>query len=293
MTTPAHTDLDSNNPQGSQTPANAMTSTLNNLRALRDAIVSGRLEGFVFTRIQGGGATQTRAQFFQFLNASLGIGFRWNVTWSGFQMATVADEWTNDNGSSWTAINSAQANTYDVANNITATTNSGGMRALLFEVMTKVMQVVSDFGAHAAATGTAVHGLATMAIQAANNVLITGGFIDGTPVGDTTRARGSFTRVVETNNPLTPTLNAGAVVDWAYGGTKITINGTNAITFANIPTGEAGHVVDVSSFSGATWPAAVDWGSSGIPTLGAVRAKISLSTNDTGTKVAAVVGWHL
>ena len=48
---------------------------------------------------------------------------------------------------------------------------------------------------HSATTDTAAFGLGTMATQNANAVAITGGAIDGTVIGGTTRAAGSFTTI--------------------------------------------------------------------------------------------------
>ena len=46
---------------------------------------------------------------------------------------------------------------------------------------------------------TAITGLGTMSTQNANSVAITGGNIDGTIIGATTKAAGSFTTLVATS----------------------------------------------------------------------------------------------
>jgi hypothetical protein len=73
MPTPAHTDFDNVNPQSSQTPAAFATSNMADLKALRDAILSGRIEGFVQTRTNGTG-TANQPQFVTWLNAALRSG---------------------------------------------------------------------------------------------------------------------------------------------------------------------------------------------------------------------------
>lgn len=293
MPTPAHTDFDSNNPQGSQTPALFASSSLANMRALRDAITSGRIEGFIQSRTQGTGPDVARPQYISWINTALGIGFRWNLSWAGFQVASVTDEWSNDvlSTNTWTAINAAQVQTYDASNNITATTGAGGVRTLLLEVLTKTLKVVSDFAAHIGSS--AVHGLASMAFQAANAVAIVGGAINGTPIGATTRSTGDFTRVTEAVNPatFTPTANAGVALDWSYGSSAITANGTNAITFVNVPAGSAGHLVYVDNFNAVTWPAAVSWGVSGRPSI-AGAAWVSLYTNNAGVGTVGSIPWR-
>ena len=57
----------------------------------------------------------------------------------------------------------------------------------------------SAFTASSTIPNTDVTGLGTMSTQAANNVAITGGNIDGTTIGNTTAAAGKFTTVTATN----------------------------------------------------------------------------------------------
>src|SRR5213075_1172024 len=112
------------------------------------------------------------------LNATLTLGFRWKLTWGGtgnFQVTAAEWEWSNDNGASWTSMGTGQGNTYDANDNITATTNSGGWVTKFFEVWTKLLRLKSTYDTHAAATGTAVHGLGSMSTQSAAAVAITGG----------------------------------------------------------------------------------------------------------------------
>jgi hypothetical protein len=211
MTT-AHVDLDSNNPVGTQTPAAYATSDLANLRALRDMIIVGLVPGFVQTRTQGTGPDVQRPQFLTWNNATLNIGFRWNITWTGFNPTTVQEEWQNDGVPNWLAVGAAQVNTFDASNNITASTNSGGHVNLIFELWGKVGKVVSDFATHIAATGTAVHGLASMAIQAASAIAVTGGNIDGTVLGATTPEKADTKRVrevIDNGGAATAVANAG------------------------------------------------------------------------------------
>lgn len=292
MTTPAHTDFDSNNPQGSQAPTPAMSSALGNDRSLRDMILTGRVEGFVQSRTTGTGPDATRPQLVTWYNSSLGIGFRWNITWSGFQIASVLEEWTNDSAATWTAVNSAQANTYDASNDITASTNAGGWVTMFFEVWTKVLKVASDFAGHIASTGTAVHGLGTIATQAANAVALTGGSLNGVTIGASTRAAGDFTRITEDLNTYAPGAGAGVAVDWGKGGAVITTNGTNAITFTGIPSsGLAGVYIEIDNLNNVTWPASVDFGLGGTPSI-AGQVSVGLATRNGGTNVRAWIAWR-
>lgn len=144
MPTPAYTNLDSNKPSGSDSPTTYATDNLNNIRALRDMVITGRAAGFVQSRTQGTGPDVSRPQYITWLNSSLQIGFRMKSTWGGTgncQQTSVEWEWTNDNGSSWATLGTAQANTFDSSDNITATTNSGGLVALLMEIWTKLLRL--------------------------------------------------------------------------------------------------------------------------------------------------------
>lgn len=288
--TPVHTDFDSNNPQGSQTPANEAASTLNDLRALRDAIVNGRLEGFVQSITQGAGADLDHPQFITWLNAALALGFRWNITWTGHQLTTVTDEWSNDNGATWTAINLAQGNTYDASNRITSSSQAGGWRTMFFQAWTQLLKIKADFATHIAATGTAVHGLASMAIQAASSVAITGGSMDGVNIGDTTPARGTFTTVRCQKVDFTPANNAGVALDWTKGVNTITTNGTNAIA-AGSPPAVGDLIVFVDHFNNVTWPGTVSWGTLGIPSI-AGQAYVGLFTTNGGASLVPSIIWY-
>lgn len=297
MTTPTHTDFDSANPQGSQSPTGYATSDLANQRALRDMIIAGLVPGFIETRTNGTG-TANQPQFITWYNSALGIGFRWNITWTTFQPTTIREEWTNDSGVSWTPIEgsgtptlSDMVLTYDGSDNITGSTNFGGMVTVLMEHWAKLLRVVSGLAAHIANSGTAVHSLGTMSTQAASAVAITGGAIDGTDAGNTTRGKGSFTRVVEDLNTYTPGAGAGVAVDWAKGGSTITTNGTNAITFANVPAGMAGHAIYIDNLNNVTWPGTMSWGLGGVPSIaGAVT--VLVTTINGGTASRASIGWR-
>src|ERR1700687_1374251 len=99
-------------------------------------------------------------------------------------------------------------------------------------------------------------------------------------------------RVSEGNEALTPGAGAGATVNWGVGGSKLTNNGTNALTFSNIPaTGLTGHLLDCSNLSTTTFPGATNWGVGGKPSING-RALVSMITNDGGTTVLATVIWQ-
>jgi hypothetical protein len=243
MTTPNYTNFDSANPSGTQTPTAYAVSDLDNLKALRDAILTGRVGGFVMSRTTGTGPDAARPQYITWTNGAL--AFRSNATWGGtgnWQITSIAWEYTADSGGEWKSLGTAQANTYDGSNNITSTTNSGGVFTLFIEVWTKLLKLMYDFytGHAGTAVGSAHSGVGTIASQAANSVALTGGTmsgvaIDNSNVGETTPALGRFVRVKEKYVDLgttSPTLdwNAGSCFKYAPGS-----GSTTTITHSNKP----------------------------------------------------------
>lgn len=296
---PAYTNLDSAAPDGTAgTGTTYSASDLANVRALRDAVIVGRVPGWILSRTQGTGPDVARPQYVTWLNATLSIGFRKVLVWGGtgnMQVTSVAWEWTSagDYPGTWTTMGSAQVNTWDANDNVTATTNSGGWHTLFLEVWTKCLRVVSGLATHIAATGTAVHGLGTMSLQAASAVAINGGNINGTDIGQTTKGLLSAKRLVEDRNSYAPGAGAGQAVDWTQGTSYITNNGTNALTFSNVPaTGQfACHTIRVSNLNNTTFPAAVTWGAGAKPSV-AGEAWVHLWTVDGGAVVYAALAYQ-
>lgn len=303
MPTPAYVELDSNKPDGANSPTVYSGDDLANVRSLRDMAIAGRAKGFVQSRATGTGPDATRPQLITWLNATLSIGFRLNITWSGFQATSIQWEWSNDNGGSWTAMGSAQAQTFDASNNITATTNSGGFFGILLEVWTKVLKAVSDLAAHVAATGTAVHGLGTMSTQAASAVAITGGAIDGTPVGattpkdvDATRIREDFHDYGAIANGATVTLELNKYAHFAFTPSSTTSD-TVTIAVSGAPANNKSQTFTLEIINGRrsadgkiTYPAALKWltGSASRPLDTALelsgRNVFAFTTRDGGTR---------
>lgn len=125
--------------------------------------------------------------------------------------------------------------------------------------------------------------LGTMAPQNNNAVDIRGGTIANTA--------GSFTRVIEEYNVYAPGSGAGQAVDWAKGGSKLTNNGTNLLSFSNIGSGVQGHILTCSNFNNTSFPGSVDFGLGGKPSI-AGAAVVSLTTFDGGTTVYASIMWR-
>lgn len=95
---------------------------------------------------------------------------------------------------------------------------------------------------------TGVTGLGSMSTQSAASVAITGGAIDGTPIGATTQSTGRFT-TVRTNSATVATLPAAAT---AGQGARSFVTDATATTFLSIVAGGGANKVPVVS-DGANW----------------------------------------
>ena len=282
MATPAYTALDVTKPAIGNARSTDIAALLANTIDLRDGIIMGRISGWTLTtasnveepawRKWANGAYALRATY------TYTAGYVTNVVW----------QWSNDPSATWATIATETA-TY------TSTHQTGGanssLLSWLYEWIGKFKDLRTLYTAHAAATGTAAHGLGTMSTQAASAVAITGGAFNGT-VGATTPAEGLFTRACEQYNNYTPGSGAGVALDWTKGGSNLTSNGANTLSFTNVPASRiATHALYCTVFNGATFPAAVTWGLGGKPSI-AGKAVVSFVTYDGGTTVFAGIVWR-
>jgi hypothetical protein len=109
-----------------------------------------------------------------------------------------------------------------------------------------------------------VVGLGTMATQNANAVAITGGTIDQTTIGGTTKSAGSFTDLTATG-----TVSIGTISSGTWQGTPVAIlyGGTGATTASgartNLSAASSGANSDITSLSGLTTPLSETQGGTG------------------------------
>lgn len=289
--TAAYTHPDWNKPVGTDTGPNVPLKARDNLRVCRDQFFSGKVKDWTFERQNGTGSADD-PQYFVFKNTINNVWFRQTNTWTGGKLTACLVDWSDDGGATWASVLGANAIVYDANLNITSESVGSGFLVFVWECLAKARKALADLATHIAATGAAVHGLGTMSIQSKTAVDIDGGTIDGTSFGASARGAVDATRATEDHAAYAPASGAGVTVDWAKGSSLVTNNGTNALTFSNVPAaGRAGHVLDVTNLNNTTFPAAVDWGLGGKPSV-AGAATVSLLTRDGGTTVRAVLVWR-
>jgi hypothetical protein len=185
MSTPAYVQFDATKPDGTRTGPQTIGDLLANGLALRDLHITG---GNVkdWTLSQSGGTAEEPATYL-FTNSTL--RYRGTPTWTSGYITALLWEWSNDSGSTWATL-FTDTFTVDGSGNVAATTVGGGfLMPWLIGLYGKFKALRTSYTAHAAATGTSVHGLGSISTQAASSVAITGGAIDGTIIGGTTPAK--------------------------------------------------------------------------------------------------------
>ena len=282
MATPAYTALDVTKPAIGNVRSTDIAAMLANTIDLRDGIITGRIPGFTLTTASNVEEPAWR----QWANGAYVL--RATYTYSSGYVTQVVWSWSNDTYATNATIATETA-TY------TSTHQTGGanssLLSWLYEWIGKLKDLRTLYTAHAAATGTSAHGLGTMSTQSASSVAITGGAFNGT-VGATTPAEGLFTRASEQYNTYTPGSGAAQALDWAKGGSSMTNNGANTVSFTNVPASRvATHVLYCTVFNSTTFPAAVNWGLGGKPSI-AGAAVVSLVTLNGGTTVYAGIMWR-
>lgn len=274
----SYTDFSASKPSGSSSGPTTMADANSNDIALWYAVVIGGAKGYALS-VSGGTAEEPTTMLWT--NGTQRV--RATNTWTSGNLTQQVWDVSQDSGATYANV-CTQTFTYDGSGNLTTTTNSGGMLDWLKYLLGKVKSLLTNFNTHTAATGTAVHGLGSVATQSAASVAITGGTINGTTVGVSTPQEGRFARAFEQLESLAPGAGAGATWDMTKGGTFMTNNGTNAVTFSgSVPAAYVcTHFFDVSNFNNTTFPGSVGWGVAGKPSI-AGRAQGTLVSIDGGT----------
>jgi hypothetical protein len=220
---------------------------------------------------KSGGTTEEPAVY---LWVSTAQEVRATNTWTGGYITQQVWEVSQDTGATWAAV-CTQTYTYDATTGaLTATTASGGMGSMVNYAIGRLKATRVLYDAHAAATGTAVHGLGTMSTQAASAVAITGGTASLTYEREAKVAKGSIT--------------GSTALDWATAGLfTATTTGVGAtFTHTNLPSGVVGYItVDATITTAPTSLfTGVKWAGGSVPTFGAgTRAVVTLMCHDGAT----------
>jgi len=230
MTYPA---LSFTNPVSSQDGTACLVSAKANDLALRDAVLMGAMDGFVFSA-SGGTAAQPAIWYFK--NGA--VWLRATITWgagtgtNGNPTQIVWDLSINTGSDYTTAPGGAidtQTFTWDSSGNLTATTGAAGTGSWMLGLLGKVKVLTAAYDAHVASTSA--HGIGTMAAQAASAVAITGGSVSCTYEREATASLGT-------------SITATTAINWAAGGYfTATITGAGGtFTHSNLPSGVVGYV---------------------------------------------------
>ncbi len=218
---------------GTSVPANANR----NDKALRDAIIGLVFGTFEFSITAGtGDARRPQYMFWKDGSGGSATWIRATITWgtsagAKYNPTSIAWEYSANGGTSYdNMLAGAQALTWDASGNLTAVTNGASGLLMVTGLLGHVHRLRDDYDTHAAATGTAVHGLGSMSTQSASNVAITGGYAELTRIREGKSAVGS--------------ISGSTAIDWSAAGLfTITVTGASAaLTWSNLPSAKAGYI---------------------------------------------------
>jgi hypothetical protein len=292
----AYTAFNAAQPAGSQTGSAAIDSMRANHLALRDAILMGAMDGFVFS-VSGGTASQPATMYWKNGTTWLRASITWGAgTGTDGNPTSIAWDLSINSGSDYTtapggAIDT-QTFTWDSSGNLTATTGAGSWMSWLSGLLGKVKTLTNTYYLHSIATGTSAHGLGTISTQSAAAVAVTGGAIDGTTIGATTKALGTFVQAREVHAAVA--FSAGGTLNCAAAASfDMTASGTGAATLAisNAPPSGSATTIMLWLTNGGlrtwTWPSGSKFAGGTAPTLTSSGTDLlTASTRDGGAT------WH-
>jgi len=230
MATPPYVPLNPDAPNGAtQAPDVYAASDLANVRALRDAIITGAMPGWTYT--QSADQTHPADRIW-----TSGVYRLWlNLTYSGTNNLPTSGawRWSNDSGATWSVIDSGFALTWNAG--LVALNSANGMGGAWLQWLVAQAQATvarDSLTGHTGANGTAVHGLGTMSTQNANAVAITGGTLANAGITASGLTNSYVNGALRSYPAAPPALVSGAVWDWAA--TPTQCNMTAGSTIAGI-----------------------------------------------------------
>lgn len=239
----AYNGFQATKPDGADTGPNVVDDANRNDKACRDAIVALMFDDFEFSITAGTGSTR-RPQYMYWKNGSGGSApwIRATITWGttgGEKYCPTGIVWdySGNGGSTYDTI-ATQALTFDSNGDLTAITGGSTALAMLTGLLGHVHRLSDSYTTHAAATGTAVHGLGSISTQAASAVAITGGSIKTATQQLVRTALGSKSAAFDID------LAAGHVFTLTVGGASA------AATFINKPAAGVAHPFAIKVVNG-------------------------------------------
>lgn len=220
----AYSQFDATKPDGSVDTGPAVPDNANiNDKALRDAIITGQMHGFVFS-VTGGTARQPGTMLWKNGAVWLKVVLTWGTT-SGAKYNITEAVWSLsiNSGSAYDQIDD-QTFTYDSSGNLTATTAAGGFSSWLISLIGRI-GLLEDA---ATSLNASIAGLGTISTQDADAVNITGGAAELDYEREKTTVLGN--------------LNASQAINFkAQGVVTVTVTGSSAtFTYSNLPPGGNG-----------------------------------------------------
>lgn len=225
--------LDRSKPIVTDTRQNVADEARDNINALAEAIVGLSLTGYVYS--QSGGTAEKPTTMTWTADP---YRVKATLTWTGDFVTTVVLEHSENSGGAYSSISSATL-TYDGSNNLTGVSGGSSIFHKFFELFGKFLGLRTTVADHVAddVVADGVHGAGTLAGQDANAVAITGGSVNGTTVGGTTKAAGAFTRVRAKVTAL-GTISGGATATIDMSAAEcytLTAGGNITVNFTNPP----------------------------------------------------------
>ena len=254
-------------PIAASTVGNAVTISLNS-QGITNSFLAPMAAGTVKANVTVGSASPTDATVSQVLDVigstKGNILYRDTSSWAALTGGSNGQVLTAQGSTAvpiWTTLSVPSGQIAPTG--VTAGTYGSASTVPQFTVLASG-QISSATNVSITIPYTSVTGLGSIATQNASNVAITGGTINGTTIGGSTPAPGTFTTLTSTG-----ATNLGTIASGVWNGTAIGVSygGTGATTAAgarsNLGAAASGANSDITSLSGLTTPLSGPQGGTG------------------------------